>query len=79
LRVQSEEDSNEEDWTCRRSAGRVGDGRAVIASADTVVIKKRHYYPGARAEYGLRRDYGLHEGWRDRDRTVVIKHRHDEY
>jgi hypothetical protein len=53
-----------------------------IASADTVVIKKHHYYPGSRAEFRVHRDYGLHEGWRDhdRDRSVIIKHRHmDEY
>lgn len=50
-----------------------------IASADTVVIKKHHYDPDARSEVRVHRDYGLHEGWRDRDRTVVIKHRHDAY
>ena len=49
-----------------------------IASADTVVIKKHHHPYDARAEYRMHRDYGMHEGWRDRDRTVVIKHRHDD-
>ena len=51
-----------------------------IASAETVIIKKRgynhgHYHPhyGARAEF--RHDRGYHRGWRHghRDRTVVIK------
>jgi hypothetical protein len=51
-----------------------------IASADTVVIKKRHYHPfDARAEYRVHRDYGVREGWRDHDRSVVIKQRHDTY
>jgi len=56
-----------------------------IASADTVVIKRHHDHPfDARAEYRVHRDYGLHEGWRDRssrdgDNAVVIKHRHDYY
>ncbi|HZR90589.1 MAG TPA: hypothetical protein VFB02_27640 [Bradyrhizobium sp.] len=51
-----------------------------MASADTVVIKKHHEHPfGARAEYRMHRDYGLHEGWRHRDRDVVIKQRHDTY
>jgi hypothetical protein len=51
-----------------------------LASADTVVIKKHHEHPfGARAEYRMHRDYGLHEGWRHRDRDVVIKQRHDTY
>jgi len=53
-----------------------------LASADTVVIKKHHYHPfGARAEYRVHRDYGLHEGWRDHDhdRGVVIKERRDTY
>ena len=53
-----------------------------LASADTVVIKKHHYHPfDARAEYRVHRDYGLHEGWRDRDhdRGVVIKERRDTY
>jgi hypothetical protein len=49
-----------------------------MASADTVVIKKRDHHPfDARAEYRMHRDYGMHEGWRNHDRTVVIKHRHD--
>ena len=53
-----------------------------IASAETVIIKKRgyhhgHHHPhyGARAEF--RRDRGYHRGWRHGhrhgDRTVVIK------
>ena len=49
-----------------------------IASAETVIIKKRgyhHHHPhyGARAEF--RHDRGYHRGWRHghRDRTVVIK------
>ena len=51
-----------------------------LASADTVVIKRHHYHPfGAHAEYRVHRDYGLHEGWRDRDRDVVIKQRRDTY
>ena len=51
-----------------------------LASADTVVIKRHHEHPfGARAEYRMHRDYGLHEGWRDRDRGVVIKQRRDTY
>jgi hypothetical protein len=50
-----------------------------MASADTVVIKKHHHPFDARAEYRVHRDYGLHEGWRNRDDRVVIKHRHDVY
>ncbi|WFU15464.1 hypothetical protein [Bradyrhizobium sp. CB3481] len=51
-----------------------------IASAETVIIKKRGYHHGyhhphygARAEF--RRDRGYHRGWRHGhgDRTVVIK------
>jgi hypothetical protein len=51
-----------------------------IASADTVVIKRHHYHPfDARAEYRVHRDYGLHEGWHHRDRSVVVEHGHDTY
>ncbi|WP_024513633.1 hypothetical protein [Bradyrhizobium sp. Tv2a-2] len=51
-----------------------------IASAETVVIKRHHYHPfDARAEYRVHRDYGFHEGWRHRDRGVVVERRHDTY
>lgn len=51
-----------------------------LASAETVVIKRHHEHPfGAHAEYRMHRDYGLHEGWRHRDRDVVIKQRRDTY
>ena len=47
-----------------------------VASAETVIIKKRGYHHphyGARAEF--RHDRGWHRGWRHGhgDRTVVIK------
>ena len=49
-----------------------------IASADTVVIKKKYHRPfDARAEYREHRGYGMHEGWRHRDKMVVVKHRRD--
>jgi hypothetical protein len=48
-----------------------------IASADTVVIKKKYHRPfDARAEYREHRGFGMHEGFRHRDNMVVIKHRH---
>jgi hypothetical protein len=55
-----------------------------VASADTVVIKHRDHFRGARAEYRAHRDYGWHHGWwhRDDDRDrggVVIKERGDRY
>ena len=51
-----------------------------LASAETVVIKRHHYHPfDARAEYRVHRDYGLHRGWRDHDRGVMIKERRDTY
>jgi hypothetical protein len=52
-----------------------------IASAETVVIKRGgHHWDGARAEFREHRDRGWHEGWRhhrDRDRVVIVKHRHE--
>ena len=53
-----------------------------IASADTVVIKHRDHWRGARAEYREHRDFGLHRGWlhRDHDRGgVVIREHRDRY
>jgi len=56
-----------------------------VASADTVVIKHRDHWRGARAEFRDHRDYGWHRayGWhRDHDRDrggVMIKEQRDRY
>jgi hypothetical protein len=52
-----------------------------IASADTVVIKHRDDWRGARAEFREHRDHGWHYGWwhrdydRDRGRVIIREHR----
>ena len=59
--------------------GAIAVAAPTIASAETVVIKRggyHHDWGRSRAEFRVHRDYGLHEGWRHRDRDrVVIKER----
>jgi len=58
--------------------GAIAVAAPTIASAETVVIKRGHHHDWdrARAEFRVHRDYGLHEGWRHRDRDrVVIRER----
>lgn len=51
---------------------RVGDDRGYVRHHD-------HGFRGSRAEYFAGHDRGWHRGWRNRDRTVIIRerrHRH---
>jgi hypothetical protein len=79
--VKCEEDKMKKFGYVIAALGAIAVAAPSIASAETVVIKRGgHHWDGARAEFREHRDRGWHEGWwhhRDRDRVVIVKHRHE--
>lgn len=59
---------------------RIGDDRGYSRDYDRSDRRDdRRVYRGVRAEFRGHHDRGLHRGWRNRDRVVVIKRRHHHW